>query len=458
MHGTGHKDPVLESATNQPHKTDIMETDTSYLDFAFWTTSAAIAALLFLSAFFSGSETALTAASRGKLRAQADKGSRGAQRALDITDDNERLIGSVLLGNNLVNILAASLATALFTRLFGESGVALATLVMTLLVLIFAEVLPKTYAITNPESAAAHVSPIIRLVILIFSPIVSAVRWLVRGMLWMFGVRIDPDSQILAVREEIAGAITLGHHEGAVLKEDRDRLLGALDLNDRDVEEIMLHRSQIEMIDVDLPAQEMLETVLQSAHTRLPLYRGDPENIIGVVHAKDLLRAMYARSVDTSERDDAFDGFDVMDVAMKPYFVPETTTLDDQMRQFLRRHTHFALVVDEYGALQGLITLEDILEEIVGEITDEFDTDDALPIRRTDGGDWIVDGAMTIRDLNRATDWTLPDDEAITVAGLVIHEAQMIPAVGQVFSFHDFRFEVASKVANRLTKLKIRPL
>ena len=435
-----------------------METTTPLFDTAFWITSGAIALLLFLSAFFSGSETALTAASRGKLRAQADKGSTGAARALDITDDNERLIGSVLLGNNLVNILATSLATALFTRLFGDSGVALATLIMTLLVLIFAEVLPKTYAITNPETAAARVSPVISLVIFIFSPIVAAVRSLVRGILWVFGVRTDPDSHILALRDEIAGAISLGHDEGAVEKEDRDRLLGALDLNERNVEEIMLHRSEIEMINVDLPPQEMLETILQSAHTRLPLYKGEPENIVGVIHAKDLLRAMYARTVKSGNGNLPLDGFNVLDVAMKPYFVPETTTLGDQMREFLRRNTHFAMVVDEYGSLQGLITLEDILEEIVGEITDEFDSDEAQTIKRTDAGDWIVGGTMTIRDLNRATDWNLPDDEANTVAGLVIHEAQTIPTVGQVFSFHGFRFEVTGRKENRVTKLKIRPL
>ncbi|RVV99737.1 HlyC/CorC family transporter [Mesobaculum littorinae] len=424
------------------------------LDIAFWLTAGAIIVLLVLSAFFSGSETALTAASRGKLRAQADKGSKGAQRALDITEDNERLIGSVLLGNNLVNILATSLATALFTRVFGDSGVALATLVMTLLVLIFAEVLPKTYAITNAETAAAGVSGPIRVIITVFSPIVSAVRALVRGVLRLFGVRTDPDTQILAVRDEIAGALHLGHSEGVVEKEDRDRILGALDLGDRTVEEIMLHRSQIEMIDADMPAEEVLEQCLRSPHTRLPVYRERHENIIGVIHAKDLLRAMFKKSGDEAPAK----AFDILAVAMKPYFVPETTTLDDQMRQFLRRHTHFAMVVDEYGALQGLITLEDILEEIVGEITDEFDVDGGRPLRRSDTGDYVVDGGMTIRDFNRATDWNLPDDEANTVAGLVIHEAQTIPLQGQVFSFHGFRFEVLSRKDNRIARLKIRPL
>ncbi|WP_298906567.1 HlyC/CorC family transporter [uncultured Aliiroseovarius sp.] len=424
------------------------------LDTGFWISCAAIAGLLVLSAFFSGSETALTAASRGKLRSRADKGDRGANRALNITEDNERLIGSVLLGNNLVNILATSLATALFTRLFGDSGVALATLVMTLLVLIFAEVLPKTYAITRPEMAASRASGPIALIILVFAPIVSAVRVITRGVLRLFGVETDPDSHILAVREEIMGAIALGHSEGTVEKEDRDRLLGALDLGDRAVEEIMLHRSQIEMIDADAPAVEVLEQILESRHTRLPIYRDEPENIIGVIHAKDLSRAMYA----FQREGKLIEEFDVLQVAMEPYFIPETTTLDDQMREFLKRHTHFALVVDEYGSLEGLITLEDILEEIVGEITDEFDVQTEHEIKSQSDGSFMVEGSVTIRDLNRAKDWQLPDEEANTIAGLVIHEAQMIPNEGQVFSFHGFRFEVVKRDGNRIEQLRIRPL
>lgn len=432
--------------------------DTSVLDAAFWITAGAIALLLVMSAFFSGSETALTAASRGKLRSQADKGSKGAARALEITEDNERLIGSVLLGNNLVNILATSLATALLTRLFGESGVAVATLVMTLLVLIFAEVLPKTYAITNAETAAAMVSAPIRIIVKVFSPVVSAVRLLVRGVLRLFGIKTDPDSHILAVREEIAGALYLGQSEGVVQKEDRDRILGALDLGDRTVEEIMLHRSQIEMLDADADPDVLLSQLLDSAHTRLPVFQGDPDNILGVVHAKDTLRAMHKLTFGPATTPDGLKNFKILDVMRPPYFIPDTTTLDDQMRQFLRRRTHFALVVDEYGSLEGLITLEDILEEIVGEITDEFDTAAEHAVQRQKDGSFAVDGAMTIRDVNRAMDWNLPDLEANTVAGLVIYEAQMIPSVGQVFSFHGFRFEVTGRKANRITKLKIRPL
>ncbi|MCB1395585.1 MAG: HlyC/CorC family transporter [Rhodobacter sp.] len=427
-------------------------------DTAFWLTSGAILALLILSAFFSGSETALTASSRAKLRAQADKGSKGAEQALALTEDGERLIGSVLLGNNLVNILSASLATALFTRLFGDSGVALATLVMTFLVLIFAEVLPKTYAITNPETAASRVAMPIRVVVLLFAPVVAAVRVLVRGILALFGVRTDPDEAILSYHEEIAGTLALGHSEGTVDKEDRDRLLGALDLGARTVEEVMLHRSQLETVNIDAPITEIIATSVNSPHSRLPAWKDEPENIVGVIHSRDLMREVHRLVAEAGGKFSAVEKLDISTVARAPYFVPETTPLDEQMHQFLQQRRHFALVIDEYGSLLGLITLEDILEEIVGEIVDEHDIPTDNPITRLDNGAIEIDGAMTIRDLNRAMDWSLPDDEANTVAGLVIHEAQQIPEPGQVFQFHGFRFAVVERAENRLTRLRIRAM
>ncbi len=432
--------------------------DISGLDTSFWLTVGAVVLLLLLSAFFSGSETALTAASRGKLRAQADKGSTGAAAALKVTDDNERMIGALLLGNNIANITSASLATAALTQVFGASGVAVATFGITILVLVFGEVLPKTYAITNAEAASARVAPVILWVIRLFSPIVSVVRAIVRGILRLFGVRTDPDGHMLALREEIVGAIALGHSGGAVEKEHRDRLMGALDLTDRTVDEIMRHRSQIEMIDADATPDAILTQCLASRHTRLPVYRESPENILGVVHAKDLLREVDRLVRGPEAEPAALASLDILKVAMKPYFIPDTTTLDEQMREFLKRRTHFALVVDEYGALEGLITLEDILEEIVGDIADEFDIAPTTVLKRAADGDYLVEGSMTIRDLNRTMDWSLPDDEANTVAGLVIHEAQMIPNEGQAFSFHGFRFQVAGRQDNRITKLKVRPL
>ena len=433
-----------------------MPADIAFWQFpSFWLTAAAVSFLLVISAFFSGAETALTAASRGKLKAQADRGSRGAKAAMKVTDDSERMIGAILLGNNVANILSASLVTALLTDLAGANGVAIATVVVTILVLVFGEVLPKTLAIIDPEPVATKVAPVIAVLIVVFSPVVSTVRAVVRLILRPFGVHADPEKHILALREEIFGAISLGHSEGAVEKEDRDRLLGALDLADRTVDEIMRHRREMEMIDADLAPDEIVARVLASSHSRLPVFRGGDENILGVIHTKDLLREV-AR-LEKAGTDLAT--LDVVKVAMKPYFIPDTTTLDEQMREFLKRRTHFALVVDEYGTLQGLMTLEDILEEIVGEITDEFDVvDAALAAKKVEDGSYMVEGTMTIRDLNRATDWNLPDDEANTIAGLVIHEAQMIPAEGQTFSFHGFRFEVVTRRENRLTRLKVRRL
>lgn len=287
-------------------------------------------------------------------------------------------------------------------------------------------------------------------------PAFSAAPSLFRRVLRFFR-RGSHASAMEALRDDIAGAIAIGHSGGAMEKDARDRLLGALDLGHRTVDEIMRHRRQIEMIDADLPAGEIITRVLASPYTRLPIFRDSDDTILGVVHAKDLLR-----EVDRLIRGEDAPGIDALQiekVAMKPYFIPETTTLDEQMREFLARRTHFALVVDEYGTLQGLITLEDILEEIVGDITDEFDVvrKDAGLSQAEDGG-WLIEGAMTIRDLNRAMDWHLPDDEANTLAGLVIHEAQMIPGEGQVFSFHGFRFEVVGKRENRITRLKLRPL
>lgn len=427
------------------------------MDPAIWWTAAAIFGLLLMSAFFSGSETALTAVTRAALHRHAAKGSKGAVTALKLTEDSEKLIGAVLLGNNLVNILSAALATQLFTALFGESGIAWATLVMTFLVLVFAEVTPKTYAITNPEAAAIRVALPINILVKLFAPIVSIIRLLARGALRIFGVQADPDANILGAHEEIRGAIDLHHSEGGVEKADRDRLLAALDLKAREVSEVMRHRRNIETVDADAPPEEIVAFFLNSSYTRIPIWRDDPENIVGVIHAKDLLREVDRLSRETEPGRSPLEKLDVMALAMEPWFVPDTNTLDEQMREFLRRRSHFAMVVDEYGDIQGLITLEDILEEIVGDIADEHDVESAELAKKSDGS-IEVEGDMTIRDLNRFGDWELPDDEATTIAGLVIHEAQTIPDIGQIFSFHGFRFEILARERHRITKLRVKPL
>lgn len=408
--------------------------------------------LLVLSAFFSGSETALTATSKARIHRLESDGNRRARQVNHLIRDRERLIGAILLGNNLVNILATSLATSLLIRIFGATGMAnaIATVVMTILILVFAEVTPKTAAIARPEGFAMLVAPLMRVVVFVFAPVTRVVQIIVRGFLHLFGLDVSRDSAVLSAHEELRGAVDLHHSEGRVDKEARDLLRGALELDDLRVEEIMIHRKSIETLDIDMPKQKLVETALQSPHTRLPLYRENPDNIVGVLHAKDLLRALWQAGAET-------EALDFGDIARAPYFVPETTTLQEQLDAFKLKQEHFALVVDEYGALMGLVTLEDILEEIVGEIEDEYDSP-VQGVRPQADGSLNVDGDVTIRDLNRAMDWSLPDDEAVTVAGLIIHEARCIPDVGQTFSFHGFLFKILRRRRNQITGVKITAL
>ena len=406
--------------------------------------------LLSVSALFSAAETALTAASRGRMHQLEKDGDRAAARVNRLLGDRESMIGSVLLGYNLINILSSALATYFIERVVpGAWGVVIATGVMTALVLVFVEVLPKTLAITRPDDLARGLSGFILIFVKILDPIVDAIRWIVRQTLGLFGISIDKKADVFAAHEEIRGAIELHHEEGAVEGRDR-RMLGAvLDLSDIDVSEVMVHRKAIDMLDADLPARELIAETLKAPFTRLPLYKDEPENIVGVIHAKDLLRAVAAA-------DGRVEALDVMAIARAPWFIPETTKLKDQLNAFLRAKSHFALVVDEYGALQGLVTLEDILEEIVGEIEDEHDMP-VQGVRRQGDGSVVVDGWVTIRDLNRAMDWELPDDDWVTVAGLVIHEAQTIPEAGQTFIFHGHRFQVLKRQRNQITALKVSP-
>jgi Mg2+/Co2+ transporter CorB len=411
---------------------------------------SAILVLLVLSAFFSGSETALTAVSRARMHALEHEGSPRAGLVNSLIVARERLIGALLLGNNLVNVLASALATSLFLSLFGEAGVAYATLTMTALILVFAEVLPKTYAITNPERMALFVAPLVRFFVALFAPVTRAVQIMVRHMLRLFGPRISDNAAVLSAHEELRGAIEFHHQEGGVVKLDRDMLGGVLDLRDLSLEDIMIHRTKMHALNADDKADKIVDEALDSPYTRLPLWQGEPENIVGVLHAKTLLKALRDVKGDLSK-------LDVLSLAVPPWFVPDTTSLRDQLNAFRREKSHFALVVDEYGVVQGLVTLEDILEEIVGDIIDEHDVA-TTGVRPQADGTVHVEGSVPVRDLNRLMDWELPEEEATTVAGLIIHEAQRIPEPGQAFTFYGFRFEVLSKQRNRITSVKVAQL
>jgi Mg2+/Co2+ transporter CorB len=416
----------------------------------FWITSAVIFILLFLSGVFSGSETALTAASKARIHKLQKDGSKRAARVSKLIEDKERLIGAILLGNNLINILATSLATGLFLSLFGDEGIVYATLVMTALVLIFAEVLPKSYAIANPDRMALGVSGFIAMIVAIFAPFIAVVQAIVRFTLKIFGRDISNIDNALTPHEEIRGAIDLQRAEGGLIKADKDMLGSILDLDEVTIEDVMIHRKSMEALDLAMTSDQIISAVVKSPYTRLPVFEGDIENIVGILHSKDVLRAMK-RAGGQMHR------FNVRRIMNKPWFVPETTTLREQLNAFLERKAHIALVVDEYGAIQGLVTLEDILEEIVGDIADEHDFE--IPgVRKGVDGVIDVEGTVTIRDLNRKFDWHLPDDEATTVAGLVIHEAETIPIAGQKYTFHGYQFEVCSRKRNQVTALKIKKL
>lgn len=423
-----------------------MEAPTEVPTTAVLVIGTAIIALIAVSALLAAFGTAASTASRSRLHTLAERGTAAAADVLALAEDRERLVAAVLLGTTAANLVATVLATDLFIRLMPAGGVAVAAVFMTFIAVVFARHLPRAAVEVDPEGAAVRLVRMARPFVTVLAPLASATRSLSVAILRPFRPRHGPEAE---------GDDPSAEQELEV--DEREAFLDALDLSERQIEEVMMHRRDIEMIDADAPPDEILAQAIGSPHTRLPIFRDDPENIIGVIHAKDLSRAVHAFARE-NRGEDALEGFDVLGVAMEPYFVPESTSLEDQLREFLRRRSHFALVVDEYGALQGLVTLEDILEEIVGDISDEHDVDTPDGIDRQHDGSVEVDGSVSIRDLNRACDWDLPEEEANTIAGLVIHEAQSIPSEGEAYSFHGFRFEVLGREHNRLTRLRVRKL
>ena len=415
-----------------------------------WLTVLAVVICLLISAFFSASETALTASSRAAMMRLEKQGNRDASIVNRLMAKRERLLGAILFANNFTNIAASTLATGLLLVFFGQTGVIYATLVMTLLIFIFAEVLPKTAAFNAPDRIALAVAQPVDRTVRWFSPILRAVEWLVRIMLRGLGMPVGKIQSILSPSEELRGTVDLMHRAGVVEKSDRDMMGGLLDLRELTLSDVMVHRTKMVMLDADEPPRDIIDAVLAAGVTRIPLWRGSPDNVVGILHAKEVWRALHAAGGDSGK-------LDIAALMRPPWYVPDTTPLAEQLKAFRHRKTPFALVVDEYGELEGLVTLEDIVEEIVGDITDEHDI--AVPgVRPLPDGSVNVDGAVPVRDLNRAMDWNIPDHEATTIAGVVIHEARSIPEQGQSFTFHGFRFHVLRKSRNRITALRVTPL
>lgn len=412
----------------------------------------AVLGCILLSAFFSGSETALTAISRARIYRLVMDGNRRAQTVSKLRREKESLIGAILLGNTVVNIGASAIATSFAIQHWGDTGVAIATVVLTIVILMFGEILPKTIAIQNSERVSLFVAPVLWVVIRILSPLVQLIQRTLRYIMLPFGVDITRSDTLVSAQDAIRGTIELHHSEGEMVKQDRDMLGSILDLSDITVVDVMIHRKHTEMIDSEDPAESIVKRAIESGHSRIPLYKDGPENIIGVLHVKELLREINRRSTI------ALTNAQILAIVSEPWFIPDTTTLKDQLFAFRERRQHFALVVDEYGALLGIVTLEDIIEEIVGEIDDEHDRN-ALPgvVKRGEQA-YDIDGSVTLRDIQRQLDWKLPDEDASTIAGLLIHEARQIPEIGAVFEFHGFRFTVLAKSANQITQLRVERL
>jgi Mg2+/Co2+ transporter CorB len=420
-----------------------------------WIAGIVVAICLMLSAFFSASETAVTGASRPRMHRLAQQGNKRAAMINRLMDRKDEVVSAVVMGNNVVNIFSASLTTAVLTAVFGAAGVAYATVAIGVAVVIFAEVMPKTWALIRVDRVALLLAPAIVATVAVLGPLARTVAWLSRLLLRLIGVRTDRVHDAEEHTELLLGAIDM-HGQGETNEDapaEKAMLRSVLDLGDRTVADVMTHRGSVVQIDVDESIETIVTQVLAAPHTRIPLYRGQPDNIVGVIHAKDLFRAIQATGrTDTG----ATETVRIADIMTAPWFIPESSVLIDQLEAFQERHEHFAIVVDEYGAMRGIITLEDIIEEIVGDIEDEHDTIRRNVVRREDGS-LVCQGNVAIRDLNREFGWQLPEDDAITIAGLVLHEARRIPEVGQTYAFYGFRFEILKREGTRIAELRVVP-
>ena len=405
--------------------------------------------LTLLSGFFSSSETALTVLSKAKIYKLMQKKHKKAIYVSKLREDKDHLISSILIGNNLVNIFASALATKLFLDLYGNNGIFFATVSMTVIIVIFAEILPKTYALYNAELTSLFVSPLLRILVKILTPFAFITKCCVNFFMMLFRIeKKNTQNNLISAIEELRGTIELHHKEGGVLKQDRDMLDSILDLAETEVSAVMTHRKNLLTVNIDESNDKILESISKSPYTRIPLWSKHKDNIIGILHAKDVLKTTIYSTKDVEE-------IDFLKVATKPWFILETTTLREQLFAFKQQRNHFAIVVDEYGTVMGIVTLEDILEDIVGEIKDEHDKGSLTYYKKISKNSYLIDGQATVRDINRDLDLDLPEQHAATLAGLLIHACQKIPHRGENFESFGFKFKVIEKHKNQLTKIKI---
>ncbi|MBN8979239.1 MAG: HlyC/CorC family transporter [Rhizobiales bacterium] len=421
------------------------------------------ALLLAANAFFVAAEFALVKSRGYRVKTMVEQNRFGARKLRDIMGNVEAYLACCQLGITMASLglgwvgeptVAALLAPLLLPLGLSESALHFTSflagfLIFSSLHIVIGEQVPKTLAIRKPEPVSQWIVYPLHASYLLFYPLNWLLNNAARTILSALRVKEVSHHEVLT-GAELEGLVGESAEHGGIESGEAEYIQNVFRFGDLTVADVMVHRTAMVMVNADLPPEELVREVLASEYTRIPLWRDKPENIIGVLHAKDLLRAIRTSDGDTSK-------IDASAIALPPWFVPEMRPVSEQLKAFRRRKTHFALVVDEYGEVEGMVTLEDILEEIVGDISDEHD-EAVAGVRVQPDGSVVVDGSVPIRDLNRAMDWHLPDEEATTVAGLVIHEARSIPERGQGFTFHGFRFRVLRRERNRITMLRIGPL
>ena len=410
-----------------------------------------IIGLVILSAFFSGSETSLTSASKPRMHNLAKSGKKNAKIFETLFKDKELLICTILFANNLVNVLASALATKILIELTNSDGIFYATIIMTLMILIFGELIPKTLALSKSDTYALKISPFIRFLVILLYPLTVSLNFIVYVLLKIVGVNYSnfKKEEISEKREEeLRGAIDLHGEDSS--RDEKNMLKSILDLDEITVGSIMIPRKDIFSLPANINFNNLIEKLDESPHSRIPIWEKNPENIIGVFHVRRLI----------SQKNPDPKKFNIKLLCQKPWFIPESTKLDNQLMEFEKRKEHFSIVVDEYGEFLGIVTLEDIIEEIVGDIDDEQDmlkiSQKVKGIKSLSPSNFLVKGNVSIRDLNKELNINLPiNNNVSTIAGLVLYESRTIPKTKQIFSFFDLKFEILNKTNNQITLLKI---
>ncbi|WP_297187579.1 HlyC/CorC family transporter [uncultured Porticoccus sp.] len=414
-------------------------------DTPLWLLFSVLAGLLLLSAFFSGSETAMMSLNRYRLK-HLRKRHLGARKAYKLLKRPDRLIGIILIGNNMVNILASAIATVIALRLYGDAGIAIATLLLTLAILIFSEVTPKTMAALHPEGIAFTASHILRPLLFVFYPLVWLVNHLSNGLLRLLGVNTTKSLDVSLSKEEIRTVVDISSEN---IPDHQDMLINILDLETVSVNDIMVPRNEIIGLDLELEVDQLLTTIINSGYTRLPVYVGNMNNVLGIIHVKTIARLL--RSGSDSLTKEAIKRF-----TREPYFVPENTPLNKQLVNFQQAKRRIGLVVDEYGEIEGLVTMEDILEEIVGDFTTNRAEDEQEDIVALDKSMFDIDGSATIRDINKANSWDLPTDGPKTINGLILEHLESIPDGNVSFTIGRYRFETLELSEKMVVKVRVK--